>query len=153
MTQFLPSREKSWISLMDSASSLLKNVAKYARDGRNCVINYVGGVFCYAYMEEKNTNKVLYIPISRKNSPHVHEFSSYEEMRRDPISYEEYRERLRAKKVNFLIVNIDSPAIIYNRHQEIRWAQAHPEHFRLLAGGGENATFYMYEILWDQKGI
>lgn len=117
--------------------------------GKNCVINYVGGVFCYAYMEEMPTNKVVYIPISRKDSPHVHDFPSYKEMRKDPISYEEYLARLRKRGVNYLIINTDSPAVIYNRHQERLWAEAHPERFRLLAGGGENAAFYMYEILWD----
>ena len=51
-------------------------------------IDYVGGVFAYVYMEDMKGNKVMYVPISRKESSHVHEFdSSYEKMRNEPVSY------------------------------------------------------------------
>lgn len=148
---FRAGSNRAYFSLFFSGEEALsiEKIRQYYRAGKACVINYVGGVFCYAYMEEMPENRVLYVPISKKDSSHIHDFASYKEMRESPVSYGEYLDRLRKRKVSFLIVNTDTPAIIYNRYQEVKWAQAHPERFRLLAGGGENATFFMYEILWD----
>ena len=112
-------------------------------------IDYVGGVFAYVYMEDMKGNKVMYVPISRKESTHVHEFdSSYEKMRNEPVSYEEWKERLKKNNINLLIVNTHSPALIANRRQELKWAENHPENFTLLAGGGEGTgkSFYVYGV-------
>jgi hypothetical protein len=112
-------------------------------------IDYVGGVFAYVYMEDMKGNKVMYVPISRKESSHVHEFdSSYEKMRNDPVSYEEWKERLKKNNINLLIVNTNTPALIFNRRQELEWAEAHPENFTLLASNentGEK-SFYVYKV-------
>ena len=112
-------------------------------------IDYVGGVFAYVYMEDMKGNKVMYVPISRKESTHVHEFdSSYEKMRNEPVSYEEWKERLKKNNINLLIVNTNTPALIFNRRQELEWAEAHPENFTLLASNentGEK-SFYVYKV-------
>ena len=56
-------------------------------------------------MEDMKGNKVMYVPISGKESTHVHEFdSSYEKMRNEPVSYEEWKERLKKNNINLLNV-------------------------------------------------
>lgn len=112
-------------------------------------IDYVGGVFCYVYMENMKGNKVMYIPISRKDSTFVHEFdSSYEKMREDPAPYEVWKERLKKNNINLLIVNTDTPALIPNRQQELKWAEAHPENFTLLVSNEAEGkkSFYVYKV-------
>ena len=93
--------------------------------------------------------QVRYIPISEKDSTYVHEFGSYGKMRENPVRYEVWKERLKKEKVNLLIVNTDSPALIFNRRQELEWAQAHPENFTLLVqdeAEWEKSRFYMYKV-------
>lgn len=124
-------------------------VQEMYRNGEKSVIDYVGGVFAYAYMEDMEGNKVRYIPISEKDSTYVHEFGSYGKMRENPVRYEVWKERLKKEKVNLLIVNTDSPALIFNRRQELEWAQAHPENFTLLVqdeAEWEKSRFYMYKV-------
>lgn len=124
-------------------------VQEMYRKGEKSSIDYVGGVFAYAYMEDMKDNKVFYVPISEKESTFVHEFGSYEKMREEPVKYEIWKERLKKASVNILIVNINSPALIFNRKQELKWAQAHPENFTLLVQDQpewEKSSFFMYKV-------
>ena len=127
----------------------LELVQEMFRKGEKSVIDYVGGVFGYAYMEDMAGNRVLYVPISEKDSTFVHEFGSYEKMRENPAGYEVWKERLKREKVNLLIVKTDTPALIFNRRQELDWAQAHPENFTLLVRDSEEwekSSFFMYRV-------
>lgn len=131
-----------------------KTVQEMYEKKEKSVINYVGGVFAYAYMEDMEGNQVMYIPISEKDSASVHKFGSYEKMRENPVSYHIWRQRLIKAGVNLLIVNTDTPALIFNRRQELNWAKAHPEDFTLLVRDHEDwekSKFYMYKV-HIQKG-
>ena len=123
--------------------------------GEKSIIDYVGGVFAYAYMEDMEGNQVRYIPISEKESTFVHHFGSYGKMREEPVKYEVWLERLQKAGVNILIVNTDTPALIFNRRQELNWAKAHPENFTLLVQDHEEwekSKFYMYKVHDLSKG-
>ena len=92
-----------------------------------------GTKFSFGFMEDAAGNRVVSVPINKKNSLKPHEFGSLAEMRADPVDAEEWIARLDAAGADYLYVEIsDEAERLPDPAWEIRMASAHPERFRLL---------------------
>ena len=102
----------------------------------------VGTKFSYGFMEDTGGNRVVSIPINKKNSLKPHEFGSLAEMRADPVDEEEWIARLDAAGADYLYAEIsDETERLPDPDWEYRTAFAHPEHFRCLYDDGSCALF------------
>ncbi|OGV51008.1 MAG: hypothetical protein A2017_14130 [Lentisphaerae bacterium GWF2_44_16] len=105
--------------------------------GKKVIVASVGGWYNYMFLEYMPGNKVHYIPISSVNSAHVHDFSSFREMRETPISYEIWLERLKKANADYLLIDLSSETNgFYNKQQELSWVSGHPESFTKLIDDG-----------------
>ena len=113
------------------------------RDGRKTIaVN--GTEFSFAFMADLPGNRVIAIPINRKNSLHPHEFASFAEMRADPVEAGEWIARLDAAGADFLYVELsDDEERLPDSGWEKRTAEAHPERFLPLFDDG---AFALYQI-------
>ena len=93
----------------------------------------IGTKFSYGFMEDEPGNRVVSIPINKKNSLYPHEFESLAAMRADPVDADEWITRLDAAGADFLYVErgIEEERLP-DPDWERRMASAHPERFRLL---------------------
>ncbi len=115
-----------------------------ARLRRPLVIAAVGNNYNYLLMANHPRNRVIYVPVSAIDSPHVHDFGSFAAMRDAPVDYPVWRERLRQRKVDFLLVQTNSVTggfRLANDGLERRWAEAHPEDFRRVFADPEMALY------------
>ena len=102
----------------------------------------IGTMFSYGFMEDAAGNRVVSVPINRKNSLHPHEFGSLAEMRADPVDAAEWIARLDAAGADYLYVEIaDDAERLPDPDWEYRMATAHPERFRCLYDDGACALF------------
>ncbi|MBE6357535.1 MAG: hypothetical protein E7058_10595 [Lentisphaerae bacterium] len=93
----------------------------------------VGCWFNYMLMLDLPGNKVVYIPINKENTSHPHEVASPADLRREPVSYRQWCQRLAEKGCTYLVIDLKSHQdFLENRDQEYRWAKAHPEDFTLI---------------------
>lgn len=116
----------------------------YQREPGGLTVASIGGWYNYMFLADMPGNRVVYVPISAKNSTHAHDFGSYAAMRENPISFEAWLERLRAAGADFLLIDLGSqPPDVYNREQELRWAAARPDLFLKLVDDG---SVFFYRI-------
>lgn len=102
----------------------------------------IGTMFSYGFMEDAAGNRVVSVPINKKNSLHPHEFGSLAEMRADPVDAEEWIARLDGAGADYLYVEItDDAERLPDPDWEYRAAKAHPERFRCLYDDGACALF------------
>lgn len=99
----------------------------------------VGSWYNFMFMADMPGNRVIYVPINKKNSPHLHMFDSYTEMRDSPVPFAEWYKRLQKQKIDYLIIELSTGNVccMTNNDQELRWAEAHPEYFEKLIDDGK----------------
>ncbi len=102
----------------------------------------IGTMFSYGFMEDATGNRVISVPINRKNSLKPHEFGSLAEMRADPVDAGEWIARLDEVGADYLYVEItDDAERLPDPDWEYRMASAHPERFQCLYDDGACALF------------
>ena len=101
-----------------------------------------GTMFSYGFMEDAAGNRVVSVPINRKNSLHPHEFGSLAEMRSDPVDAAEWIARLDAVGADYLYVELtDDAERLPDPDWEYRMASAHRDRFQCLYDDGACALF------------
>ncbi len=102
----------------------------------------IGTMFSFGFMEDTAGNRVVSVPINKKNSLHPHEFGSLAEMRADPVGSEEWIARLDAEGADYLYVELtDDAERLPDPGWEYRAASSHPERFKCLYDDGACALF------------
>ena len=105
----------------------------------------IGTMFSFGFMEDTAGNRVISIPINRKNSLKPHEFNSLAEMRTDPVDAEEWIARLDAADADYLYVEFpDDEERLPDPGWEYRAAKAHPERFQRLY---DDETCALFKVL------
>ena len=118
----------------------------FNRNSKPVNIASIGSWYNFMFMADMPGNKVVYIPINKKNSTHPHEFDSYTEIRNNPVPFGEWYKRLKKQKIDYLVINSGcSDGFMTNDYQEFRWAKAHPEHFEKLVDNGKVFFFRLRE--------
>lgn len=111
----------------------IRQVIKASEDEGPKTTAVVGTVFSYGFMEDAAGNRVVSVPINRKNSLKPHEFESLAEMRADPVDAEEWIARLDAAGADYLYIAFTfTEERLPDPGWEYRAAKAHPERFRCL---------------------
>jgi len=111
----------------------IRQVIKASEDEGPKTTAVIGTVFSYGFMEDAAGNRVISIPINKKNSLKPHEFGSLAEMRSDPVDAEEWIARLDAAGADYLYVEFtDDAERLPDPSWEYRAAKAHPDRFRCL---------------------
>ena len=111
----------------------IRQVIKASEDEGSKTTAVIGTVFSYGFMEDAAGNRVISIPINKKNSLKPHEFGSLAEMRSDPVDAEEWIARLDAAGADYLYVEFtDDAERLPDPSWEYRAAKAHPDRFRCL---------------------
>ncbi|MFA7185208.1 MAG: hypothetical protein WC082_09960, partial [Victivallales bacterium] len=116
----------------------------FRTDGKPLTIASVGSWYNYMFMADMPGNKVIYVPINRKNSTHPHMFDSYTEIRNNPVPFTEWHKRLKEQNTDYLIIRLTNHDFMTNNAQELRWAKAHPEKFEKLLDDGE---FFLFRLI------
>ena len=117
-------------------------VIRASEDGSPKTTAVTGTKFSYGFMEDAPGNRVISVPINKKNSLKPHEFGSLVEMRADPVDAEEWIARLDAAGVDYLYVEIsDEAERLPDPAWEYRASKAHPERFKCLYDDGACALF------------
>lgn len=111
----------------------IRQVIKASEDEGPKTTAVIGTMFSFGFMEDAAGNRVISVPINRKNSLKPHEFGSLAEMRADPVDAEEWIARLDAAGADYLYVEFaDDAERLPDPGWEYRAAKAHPERFRCL---------------------
>ncbi|MDD5599403.1 MAG: hypothetical protein PHV82_15760 [Victivallaceae bacterium] len=113
----------------------------FSTHNKPITIASVGAWYNYMFMADMPGNRVIYVPINRKNSTHPHMFDSYTEIRNNPVPFAEWYKRLKERNVTYLIIRLTNHDFMTNNAQEFRWAKAHPEQFEKLLDDGEFSLF------------
>ena len=125
-----------------SQAECIRKVIKASEDEGPKTTAVIGTMFSYGFMEDATGNRVVSIPINRKNSLKPHEFGSLAEMRADPVDAEEWIARLDAASADYLYVEFsDDAERLPDSGWEYRAAKAHPERFRCLYDDDACALF------------
>ena len=102
----------------------------------------IGTMFSYGFMEDVAGNRVVSVPINKKDSLHPHEFKSLAEMRADPVDAAEWIARLDVAGADYLYIEItDDAERLPDPDWEYRMASTHPERFQCLYDDGACALF------------
>lgn len=129
-----PMMRARFLSAEDEA--LLEAIAR-ERGGEGAVIAYCG-LYYYHYFAD-GRNRVLSVPVTESGDPRLSGYRDFAEMRR-PGSFGAWLARLREAKVDYLVTD-PGTAGIPNADLELRWAEAHPEHFSPLNSEGRVRAF------------
>jgi hypothetical protein len=113
----------------------------YNRNNQPAIIASVNSWFNYMFMADMPGNKVIYVPINKKNSAHPHIFDPYTEIRNDPVPFTEWYKRLKERNVNYFFSGPYNCADEINSDQELNWAKTHPEYFEKLFDNGKTFLF------------
>ncbi len=109
-------------------------------------IAVIGTWLNFMLMADMPGNKVIYVPINKKNSTHPHMFDSYAEIRDNPVPFTEWYKRLKKQNIDYLVIGLDSHHdFITNKDQELRWTKAHPEYFEKLIDDGKLFVFRLIQ--------
>ncbi len=118
---------------------------EYIQQNRAVHIAATGTWHNYMFLENMPGNQLFAVSSGMEETTHPHEVKSPEELRSPACSYDVWLERLKQKKASYLAVDLVSHADFLNsRRQELDWALAHPETFRLLAA---DDNFYFFRIV------
>ena len=111
----------------------IRRVVRASEDEGPKTTAVTGTVFSYGFMEDAAGNRVISVPINKRNSLKPHEFGSLAEMRADPVDAEEWIARLDAAGADYLYIEFsDDAERLPDPGWEYRAAKAHPERFRCL---------------------
>ena len=123
----------------------IRQVIRASEDEGPKTTAVIGTMFSYGFMEDAAGNRVVSIPINKKNSLKPHEFGSLAEMRSDPVDAEEWIARLDAADADYLYVEFtDDEERLPDPGWEYRAASAHPERFRCLY---DDETCALFKVL------
>jgi hypothetical protein len=105
----------------------------------------------YPLLGSNLNRKIIYIPISEKNTIHPHEFPLPKIFSREgrlvqmrkPTNFDMWFKRLCDKNVKYLVCFTDTSKL-YDGTIEFKWAEKHTDKFKLL---NYNDTIAIYEVL------
>lgn len=122
---------------LSEEDEVLRERIAQERGGDGAVIAYCG-LYYYHYFAE-GRNRVVTVPVTESGNPSLAGYRDFAEMRR-PGSFETWLARLREAKVDYLVTD-PGVAGIPNADLELRWAEAHPEHFAPVNPEGRVRAF------------